>query len=92
MSSFLQNFKIKCHLTSQIDITQLLEPQGPFDVIVHKLSDLVVEAERDSRSQQLLDNFQVGFFLHICKLSKTNVFLGALSSIRHIPEVRFSSS
>lgn len=45
---------------SQIDITQLLEPQGPFDVIVHKLSDVMVEAERDSRSQQLLANFQVG--------------------------------
>lgn len=44
---------------SQIDITQLLEPQGPFDVIVHKLSDVMVEAERDSRSQQLLANFQV---------------------------------
>ncbi|TWW76708.1 inositol-tetrakisphosphate 1-kinase-like isoform X2 [Takifugu flavidus] len=42
----------------EIDLTQPLEPQGPFDAIVHKLSDVIVEAERDSRSQQLLANFQ----------------------------------
>lgn len=60
MPSFLQKLAIQRYLISQIDITQLLEPQGPFDVIVHKLSDVMVEAERDSRSQQLLANFQVG--------------------------------
>lgn len=54
-----KKMEIKGCLMSQIDITQLLEPQGPFDVIVHKLSDVMVEAERDSRSQQLLANFQV---------------------------------
>lgn len=43
----------------QIDLTQPLVPQGPFDVIVHKLSDVIVEAEHDSQSQQLLANFQV---------------------------------
>uniref|UniRef100_A0A4W5NCQ4 Inositol-tetrakisphosphate 1-kinase n=1 Tax=Hucho hucho TaxID=62062 RepID=A0A4W5NCQ4_9TELE len=32
--------------------------QGPFEDIVHKLSDVIVEAEYDSQSQQLLDNFQ----------------------------------
>ncbi|XP_077579400.1 inositol-tetrakisphosphate 1-kinase-like [Stigmatopora nigra] len=42
----------------EIDITQPLEPQGPFDVIVHKLSDVIVEAEYDSHSKQLLVNFQ----------------------------------
>lgn len=42
----------------EIDLTQPLGPQGPFDVIVHKLSDVIVEAEHDSQSQQLLDNFQ----------------------------------
>uniref|UniRef100_A0A667Y599 Inositol-tetrakisphosphate 1-kinase n=1 Tax=Myripristis murdjan TaxID=586833 RepID=A0A667Y599_9TELE len=35
-----------------------LVAQGPFDVIVHKLSDVIVEADRDSQSQQLLTNFQ----------------------------------
>ncbi|XP_057695830.1 inositol-tetrakisphosphate 1-kinase-like isoform X2 [Corythoichthys intestinalis] len=42
----------------EIDLTQPLEPQGPFDVIVHKLSDVIVEAEHDSQSKQLLVNFQ----------------------------------
>uniref|UniRef100_A0A672J1T3 Inositol-tetrakisphosphate 1-kinase n=1 Tax=Salarias fasciatus TaxID=181472 RepID=A0A672J1T3_SALFA len=44
--------------TVQIDLTQSLGPQGPFDIIIHKLSDVIVEAEHDSQSQQLLDNFQ----------------------------------
>ncbi|XP_078102828.1 inositol-tetrakisphosphate 1-kinase-like isoform X2 [Sander vitreus] len=42
----------------EIDLTQPLVPQGPFDVIVQKLSDVIVEAEHDSQSQQLLVNFQ----------------------------------
>lgn len=42
----------------EINLSQPLEPQGPFDVIVHKLSDIIVEAERDNQSHQLLDNFQ----------------------------------
>ncbi|XP_034023760.1 inositol-tetrakisphosphate 1-kinase-like [Thalassophryne amazonica] len=42
----------------EIDLTQPLAPQGPFDVIVHKLSDVIVEATHDSQSQQLLSNFQ----------------------------------
>ncbi|XP_035478995.2 inositol-tetrakisphosphate 1-kinase isoform X3 [Scophthalmus maximus] len=42
----------------EIDLTQPLTPQGPFNVIVHKLSDVIVEAEHDSQSQQLLANFQ----------------------------------
>uniref|UniRef100_A0A665VKU8 Inositol-tetrakisphosphate 1-kinase n=1 Tax=Echeneis naucrates TaxID=173247 RepID=A0A665VKU8_ECHNA len=49
--------KINLFLRS-IDLTQPLAPQGPFDVIVHKLSDVIVEAEHDSQSQQLLSNFQ----------------------------------
>lgn len=43
----------------QIDLTQPLDPQGPFDVIVHKLSDVIVDAEHDSQSQQFLAKFQV---------------------------------
>ncbi|XP_029922503.1 inositol-tetrakisphosphate 1-kinase-like, partial [Myripristis murdjan] len=42
----------------EIDLSQPLVAQGPFDVIVHKLSDVIVEADRDSQSQQLLTNFQ----------------------------------
>ncbi|XP_054455563.1 inositol-tetrakisphosphate 1-kinase-like [Anoplopoma fimbria] len=42
----------------EIDLTQPLVHQGPFDIIVHKLSDIIMEAEHDSQSQQLLANFQ----------------------------------
>ncbi|KAM6987663.1 inositol-tetrakisphosphate 1-kinase-like isoform 1-T1 [Tautogolabrus adspersus] len=42
----------------EIDLTQPLAPQGPFDIIVHKLSDVIMEAEHSSTSQQLLTNFQ----------------------------------
>lgn len=49
----------KKYPSSQIDLTQPLEPQGPFDVIIHKLSDIIVEAEHDSKSQQMLADFQV---------------------------------
>ncbi|XP_072315022.1 inositol-tetrakisphosphate 1-kinase-like [Eucyclogobius newberryi] len=42
----------------EINLSRPLEPQGPFDVIVHKLSDVVVDAEHDNRSRQLLANFQ----------------------------------
>lgn len=41
--------------------------QGPFNVIVHKLSDVIVEAEYDSQSQQLLSNFQVTFNFLECE-------------------------
>ncbi|KAM6932012.1 inositol-tetrakisphosphate 1-kinase-like isoform 1-T1 [Lycodopsis pacificus] len=42
----------------EIDLTQPLVHQGPFDIIVHKLSDVIVDAEHDSQSQQVLANFQ----------------------------------
>ncbi|XP_037324775.2 inositol-tetrakisphosphate 1-kinase-like isoform X2 [Pungitius pungitius] len=42
----------------EIDLTRPLVHQGPFDIIVHKLSDVIVEAERDSQSQRVLADFQ----------------------------------
>ncbi|XP_071352259.1 inositol-tetrakisphosphate 1-kinase-like isoform X2 [Trachinotus anak] len=48
----------------EIDLSQPLVPQGPFDVIVHKLSDVIVEAEHDSQSQKLLSNFQTYVSTH----------------------------
>ncbi|XP_038642128.1 inositol-tetrakisphosphate 1-kinase-like isoform X2 [Scyliorhinus canicula] len=43
----------------QIDLTKSIEDQGPFDVIIHKLSDLMLEAEqKDAQSQQLIQKFQ----------------------------------
>uniref|UniRef100_A0A3B4Z0E3 Inositol-tetrakisphosphate 1-kinase n=1 Tax=Stegastes partitus TaxID=144197 RepID=A0A3B4Z0E3_9TELE len=49
---------ILCFFMRQIDLSQPLGAQGPFDVIIHKLSDVIVEAEHNSQSQQLLANFQ----------------------------------
>lgn len=71
LNTFTNQDKLKCCallnskqcLSSQIDLTQPLEPQGPFDVIVHKLSDVIVEAEHDSKSQQMLTDFQVRLLL-----------------------------
>ncbi|XP_041092193.1 inositol-tetrakisphosphate 1-kinase-like [Polyodon spathula] len=42
----------------QIDLNQPIAVQGPFDVIIHKLSDVMVDAEHDSQSQQLLERFE----------------------------------
>ncbi|XP_043536740.1 inositol-tetrakisphosphate 1-kinase-like isoform X1 [Chiloscyllium plagiosum] len=43
----------------QIDLTRSIEEQGPFDLIVHKLSDLMRDAtQNDTQSQQLVQKFQ----------------------------------
>uniref|UniRef100_A0A8C5FQ47 Inositol-tetrakisphosphate 1-kinase n=1 Tax=Gadus morhua TaxID=8049 RepID=A0A8C5FQ47_GADMO len=47
-----------------IDLGQPLAPQGPFDVIVHKLSDVIVESEHDQQSKHLLANFQSYVLAH----------------------------
>ncbi|XP_030237434.1 inositol-tetrakisphosphate 1-kinase isoform X2 [Gadus morhua] len=48
----------------EIDLGQPLAPQGPFDVIVHKLSDVIVESEHDQQSKHLLANFQSYVLAH----------------------------
>ncbi|KAF4085773.1 hypothetical protein AMELA_G00098640 [Ameiurus melas] len=48
----------------EMDLSRTMDSQGPFDIIVHKLSDVIVEAEHDSQSQQLLDNFQTYVSTH----------------------------
>ncbi|XP_078389483.1 inositol-tetrakisphosphate 1-kinase-like isoform X1 [Cetorhinus maximus] len=43
----------------EIDLTKSIEDQGPFDMIIHKLSDLMLEADqKDAQSQQLIQKFQ----------------------------------
>lgn len=69
----------------EIDLAQPLVPQGPFDVIVHKLSDVIVEAEHDSQSQQLLDNFQSYVSAH-----PTTVLLDPLPAMTQLLD-RFAS-
>ncbi|KAJ8290365.1 hypothetical protein GJAV_G00011920 [Gymnothorax javanicus] len=43
----------------QLDLSQPLEEQGPLDVIIHKLTDLILEADQnDSQSQLLVQRVQ----------------------------------
>ncbi|XP_070825991.1 inositol-tetrakisphosphate 1-kinase-like isoform X2 [Chaetodon trifascialis] len=69
----------------EIDLAQPLVPQGPFDVIIHKLSDVIVEAEHDSQSQQLLANFQSYVSAH-----PTTVLLDPLPAMTQLLD-RFAS-
>ncbi|KAK7882796.1 hypothetical protein WMY93_028970 [Mugilogobius chulae] len=69
----------------QINLSQPLEPQGPFDMIVHKLSDVIVEAEHDNQSQELLVNFQKYVLAH-----PHTVILDPLSAMTQLLD-RFAS-
>ncbi|XP_069064318.1 inositol-tetrakisphosphate 1-kinase [Pleurodeles waltl] len=43
----------------QLDLTKPIEDQGPLDVIIHKLTDVILEADQnDSQSLQLVQRFQ----------------------------------
>ncbi|MCI4385588.1 hypothetical protein PGIGA_G00052360 [Pangasianodon gigas] len=69
----------------EIDLSRPMESQGPFDIIIHKLSDVIVEAEHDSQSQQLLDNFQTYVSTH-----PHTVLLDPLPAMRQLLD-RFAS-
>ncbi|XP_048341208.1 inositol-tetrakisphosphate 1-kinase [Sphaerodactylus townsendi] len=43
----------------QLDLTRPIEDQGPLDVIIHKLTDVIIEADQnDSQSLELVHRFQ----------------------------------
>uniref|UniRef100_A0A2D4IMJ6 Inositol-tetrakisphosphate 1-kinase n=1 Tax=Micrurus lemniscatus lemniscatus TaxID=129467 RepID=A0A2D4IMJ6_MICLE len=43
----------------QLDLTKRIEDQGPLDVIIHKLTDVLIEADQnDSQSLELVRRFQ----------------------------------
>uniref|UniRef100_A0A8C6Z485 Inositol-tetrakisphosphate 1-kinase n=1 Tax=Nothoprocta perdicaria TaxID=30464 RepID=A0A8C6Z485_NOTPE len=43
----------------QLDLTKPIEDQGPLDVIIHKLTDVILEADQnDSQSLELVHRFQ----------------------------------
>ncbi|KAJ7401693.1 hypothetical protein BTVI_93333 [Pitangus sulphuratus] len=43
----------------QLDLTKPIEDQGPLDVIIHKLTDIILEADQnDSQSLELVHRFQ----------------------------------
>lgn len=69
----------------EIDLSQPLLPQGPFDVIVHKLSEVIVDAEHDSQAQQLLANFQ-----HYVSSHSDTVLLDPLPAMTQLLD-RFAS-
>ncbi|MGH0164105.1 UNVERIFIED_CONTAM: hypothetical protein FKN15_046349 [Acipenser sinensis] len=44
---------------TQLDLTKPIEEQGPLDVIIHKLTDLILEADQnDTQSLLLVQRFQ----------------------------------
>lgn len=43
---------------TEVDLTKCLNNQGPFDLIIHKLSDLLVEAGQDLPSHHLVQRLQ----------------------------------
>lgn len=44
----------------QLNLSRPLEEQGPLDVIIHKLTDVILEADQnDSQSLELVYRFQV---------------------------------
>ncbi|MBN3285151.1 ITPK1 kinase, partial [Polyodon spathula] len=54
--SFLQ---MHLHKRLQLDLTKPIEEQGPLDVIIHKLTDLILEADQnDTQSLLLVQRFQ----------------------------------
>ncbi|XP_053577576.1 inositol-tetrakisphosphate 1-kinase-like [Bombina bombina] len=49
---------------TNIDLSLPLCSQGPFDLIIHKLSDLLVEAGQDLKSHHLVQRLQVYLEMH----------------------------
>ncbi|XP_063794005.1 inositol-tetrakisphosphate 1-kinase-like [Pseudophryne corroboree] len=49
---------------TEVDLTKCLNSQGPFDLIIHKLSDLLVEAGQDLTSHHLVQKLQVYLDTH----------------------------
>lgn len=46
--------------TLQLNLSRPIEEQGPLDVIIHKLTDVILEADQnDSQSLELVHRFQV---------------------------------
>ncbi|KAM5146126.1 inositol-tetrakisphosphate 1-kinase-like [Mantella aurantiaca] len=49
---------------TEVDLTKCLNSQGPFDLIIHKLSDLLVDAGQDLTSHDLVQRLQVYLDTH----------------------------
>ncbi|KAG3260485.1 inositol-tetrakisphosphate 1-kinase, transcript variant X1 [Ictidomys tridecemlineatus] len=50
---------LDCLLGAQLNLSRPIEEQGPLDVIIHKLTDVILEADQnDSQSLELVHRFQ----------------------------------
>lgn len=49
----------------RLDLDSDLEAQGPFDAIIHKLSDVMCKADRDPLAAQQVKSFEVSFCLFV---------------------------
>lgn len=47
----------------KIDLDKDIESQGPFDAIIHKLSDVIVKAERDADARKQIEAFEVIYII-----------------------------
>lgn len=53
-------FSVSFCLPWQLNLSRPIEEQGPLDVIIHKLTDVILEADQnDSQSLELVHRFQV---------------------------------
>lgn len=68
-------------ISSQLDLSQPLEDQGPLDVIIHKLTDLMLEADQnDSQAVLQLQRVQVLIsFVLVAILPRFHKYTGAKS-------------
>lgn len=64
----------------RLDLNSDLEAQGPFDAIIHKLSDVMCKADRDPLAAQQVKSFEVSF-----------VCLSSQHSPSSFPSLYFSS-
>lgn len=55
-----QGLKLFLVSALQLNLSRPIEEQGPLDVIIHKLTDVILEADQnDSQSLELVHRFQV---------------------------------
>ncbi|KAJ1109099.1 hypothetical protein NDU88_006464 [Pleurodeles waltl] len=70
---------------AEIDLSRPISDQGPFDLIIHKLSDLIVESGHDIQSHHLIRSFQA-----YLETSTSTILLDPLPAMRTLLD-RFDS-
>ncbi|XP_069500319.1 inositol-tetrakisphosphate 1-kinase-like [Ambystoma mexicanum] len=70
---------------AEIDLSRPISDQGPFDIIIHKLSDLIVDSGHDIQSHHLIRSFQA-----YLETSASTILLDPLPAMRTLLD-RFES-